>query len=214
MSEETEYHLPKDPARPHAPRFDWQTRYAEDHTPWDLGGPHPELVDWLAGPGADFARGRALVPGCGKGNDALCLARAGFTVDAVDIVDLCGPHFVEQLTELGGSFHVDNVLTMAPAEDERWDFAYEHTIFCAIDPDQRADFGAAMARCIRPGGHLLSFLFPTDKPLDAGGPPHRATPADLAAALGEAFELVEDAEVPPYEPERNWIERRLLFRRR
>ena len=32
--------------------------------------------------------------------------------------------------------------------------------------------------------------------------------------LDATFELVEDEEVPAYEPERNWKERRLLFRRR
>ncbi|MDF1801197.1 MAG: methyltransferase domain-containing protein [Planctomycetota bacterium] len=206
--------LPFDPENPHGPRFDWRTRYVEDHTPWDLGGPHPGLVAWLEGQGADLPRGRAFVPGCGKGHDALQLARHGYGVDAIDLVDLCGEHFVEQLEALGGSFHVDNVLTLDPAAvGGPWDLCYEHTIFCAIDPSQRPDFGAAMARCVKPGGHLVSFLFPTNKPLDAGGPPHRATPADLAEALGEAFELIEEAPTNAGELQRNWTERRVLFRR-
>jgi SAM-dependent methyltransferase len=210
-------HLPPDPSDPQAPRFDWRGRYAEDHTPWDLGGPHPELVEWLAGPGAGLERERVLVPGCGKGHDALHLARAGSVVDALDIVDLVGAHFAEELARHGGSFHVDNVLSLDPGADGAWggpwDLVYEHTIFCAIDLDQRADFGRAMARCVRPGGHLLSFLFPVDKPRSAGGPPFGATPADLLAVLGPDFELVEDVEVQPGTLERNWKERRVLCRR-
>ena len=210
-------HLPPDPADPHAPRFDWAKRYAEDHTPWDLGGTHPGLLDWLTGAGAEVPRATVLVPGCGKGHDAVHLARMGSAVDALDIVDLVAAHFAEELAAHGGSFHVSNVLTLDPAAPDAWggpwDLVYEHTIFCAIDLDQRAAFGAAMARCVRPGGHLVSFLFPVDKPRSEGGPPFAATPADLLAALGDAFELIEDVEVTAGVPDRNWAERRVLCRR-
>jgi len=205
------------PSDPHAPRFDWRARYEEDVTPWDLGGAHPGLVTWLAGPGADLARERVIVPGSGKGHDPVYFAEAGSAVDAVDIVDLCAAHCAERLAAHGGSFHVANFLGFDAARVAAlggpWDLLYEHTIFCAIDPEQRVAFGAAAAACVRPGGHLLSFLFPGDKPLEEGGPPFRATPADLAAALGAAFELVDDAEVLEIPAGRRWLERRLLFRR-
>lgn len=208
-----------DATDPLAPQFDWHARYAEDHTPWDLGGAHPGLASWLETGGKELASKKILVPGCGKGHDPLLFARAGFSVDAVDIVDLCAGHCAEQLAEAGGRFHVANFLAFDESNVEQhggpWDLLYEHTIFCALAPEQRAAFGAAAAASVRPGGHLLSLLFPTDKPREEGGPPFRATPEDLTRALGDAFELLEDIESPvPGAERRDWQERRLLFRRR
>lgn len=204
---------------PLAPRFDWRGKYAEDLTPWDLGGEHPGLAAWLLGEGAKFARGKAIVPGCGKGHDPLFLARAGLEVDAIDVVDLCAGHFAAELEKLGGRFQVTNFLAFDADNVEQhhgpWDLLFEHTIFCAIDPQQRQAFGAAAAASVRPGGHLISFLFPIDKPTEEGGPPHRATPDELCAALGEAFELIDSRDGPAGAPERrNWKERQLLFRRK
>jgi len=202
-----------------APQFDWRARYAEDNTPWDLGGAHAGLVEWLSAGGSDLARGKAVVPGCGKGHDPLFLARAGFDVDAIDIVDLCAGHCGELLAEAGGRFQVANFLGFDASNVASfggpWDLLYEHTIFCAISLEQRAAFGAAAAASVKSGGHLVSFLFPTNKPEEEGGPPFRATPEALCAALGDAFELLEDVEsVTPGAERRNWKERRLLFRRK
>lgn len=212
-------HLPADPANPLAMRFDWRARYADGTTPWDLGGAHPGLVNWLAGPGWELHLKSAVVPGCGKGSDVLCLAKAGMRVAAVDAVDLCGEHFADQLTELGGGFHVANFLKLdGPAVAELggpWQLLYEHTIFCAIDPEQRAAFGAAAAAAVAPGGYLLTLLFPINKPLADGGPPHRAEPEHMAAALGDNFELIEQAACNEHPPgRRQWNEQRMLFRRK
>ena len=206
-----------DSTDPLAPQFDWKARYAEDHTPWDLGAVHPGLEAWVAE--TSLARGKVVVPGCGKGHDPLFLARAGFEVDAIDIVDLCAGHCAEELAKFGGRFHVTNFLGFddetVVAHGGPWDLLYEHTIFCALAREQRPAFGAAAAASVKPGGHLVSFLFPIDKPFEEGGPPFRSTPEDLIAALGEAFELLEEAEGPVGAPERrNWKERRLLFRRK
>jgi methyl halide transferase len=216
--------LSTDPNDPLAPQYDWSARYAEAHTPWDLGGPHPGLVEWWEDnafdPDLDLDADTAIVPGCGKGHDVLHIARQGVTVTAIDIVDSCAEFFIEELTGRSGRFHVANFLKFGEADTDLaafggpWDFLFEHTIFCAIEPEQRAAFGRAAARCVRPGGYLLSFLFPIDKPLADGGPPHRAEPEQLIAALGEAFELVERGPSEVHEPgQRNWREERLLLRR-
>lgn len=218
-TEKDELHIPRDEANPMAPRFDWRTRYVDNATPWDLGGAHPGLVEWLAGGAAGLGLKTAVVPGCGKGSDVLHLANSGIQVAAIDVVDLCAPFFEPQLRELGGALHITNFLKLEATEigamGGPWDLLYEHTIFCAIDPDQRRAFGKAAALSVRPGGYLVSMLFPIDKPREAGGPPHRAEPTDLVAALGSAFELVEDIPIDPHEPgRRQWQEHRLLFRRR
>ncbi len=197
------------------PCFNWRGRYEEDHTPWDLGGAHPGLVDWMR---ENPANGRAaLVPGCGRGHDALALSQAGWRVDALDIVDLAGETLGDSYTQIGSRFLVTNALDFDPEGSlgqGAYDLVYEHTIFCAISHEQREIFGANLARCVKPGGLLLSLLFPTNKPSDEGGPPFRATPDELATALGESFELLEDEAWVPTSGGRRWAERRLVFLRR
>ncbi len=53
--------------------------------PWAGDGPHPFVVDWLEDPVATPPGGRAVVVGCGLGDDAAELARRGWRVTAFDI---------------------------------------------------------------------------------------------------------------------------------
>ena len=62
----------------------WRGRYEEGRTRWDLGGPS-EPVQALVR--RHFPpRGRVLIPGCGRGHEALFLAERGYAVTAVDYV--------------------------------------------------------------------------------------------------------------------------------
>jgi len=197
------------------PCFNWRGRYEEDHTPWDLGGEHPGLAEWVReNPGAGRS---ALVPGCGRGHDPLMLSESGWRVDALDLVDLAGERLGGDFTKNGSRFLVTNVLDFDPHGPEglgTYDLIFEHTIFCAISHDQRPLFARNMERCLKPGGVLISLLFPTNKPTEEGGPPFRATPAELTAELGDSFELLEDEPWTPTSGRRRWEERRLIFRRR
>jgi tellurite methyltransferase len=60
-------------------RDKWNQRYAEDS--YRKTNPVTLLEDWLP----KLPVGRALDVACGAGRNALFLARAGFTVDAIDI---------------------------------------------------------------------------------------------------------------------------------
>src|SRR5262245_37991695 len=65
------------------PRF-WESRYEAKDTGWDLGAAAPPIAELFARAGAPKPPGRAIVVGCGKGHDALHLAKLGFDVLAVD----------------------------------------------------------------------------------------------------------------------------------
>jgi SAM-dependent methyltransferase len=53
--------------------------------PWAALAPHPYVVDWLDAPVVAPPGRRALVVGCGLGDDAAVLARRGFEVTAIDV---------------------------------------------------------------------------------------------------------------------------------
>ncbi len=53
--------------------------------PWDRGGPHRMLVGWARERGISGTGHRALVVGCGLGDDAEYIAGLGFGTVAFDI---------------------------------------------------------------------------------------------------------------------------------
>jgi hypothetical protein len=69
-----------------------------------------------------------------------------------------------------------------------FDWVFEHTCFCAIDPALRADYVAAVHASLRPGGRLLAIFY-----LDPGndspdeGPPFESTLAELDRLFHSRF---------------------------
>ncbi|KAI0721207.1 hypothetical protein C8Q72DRAFT_756942, partial [Fomitopsis betulina] len=59
----------------------------QNATPWDAGQSQPPLKDLLASGEVDFPKsGRALVPGCGRGYDAILIATTlGLETTGLDI---------------------------------------------------------------------------------------------------------------------------------
>ena len=75
-------------------------------------------------------------------------------------------------------------------EEERFDAAYDCTFLCAIDPNKRKEWADVYARVIKPGGVLVSLVFPCGD--FEGGPPYALSPEivkNLLAPTGK-FEQV------------------------
>ena len=192
-------------------RAGWSARYASGQTPWDQGQPHPELVLRVERGELDAVPARrALVPGCGRGHDALFLADASFEVTAVDFAEGVADSLAPELARRGSRFVGADALAYS---DEPFGLVFEHTFFCALDPRRRPEWGALVRRSTLPGGLLAAIAFPADKPRELGGPPHGTTVDDYAQALGPAFRLVVDAPLERPVPTRDWAERWAVFER-
>lgn len=181
---------------------DWTLSYAADNIPWDLGRPHPELAARLAADpalGLDTIRD-AVVPGCGLGHDAVALAEAGWTVTALDFAD------VSPGLDPPSRFVRTDALTWS----EPADLWFDHTFFCAIPPDRREDWGATARRIVRPGGLLISLVFPACKTVNEG-PPWPMSTDDVATALGAEFDLLVEEEAAS--AGRPWESRWAMFGR-
>jgi SAM-dependent methyltransferase len=154
---------------------DWDAHYREGNMPWDKGAPAPPLVEWIENnPGR--LTGRGLVPGCGLGYDVRLLAAAG--AGAVTGLDL-SPTAIEmagEITPAGGEdYLVADLFSYADEHRGSFDWIWEHTLFCAIDPEERARYLSAVSTLLKPGGLLLAvfFLDPyDDEHQPGGGPPH------------------------------------------
>ena len=147
--------------------------------------------------------GRALVPGCGRGYALASLARAGFSrVVGLEISatarDACEAQLEKEEIPSGSDIAVEvaDFFEYDVEEGKRFDAAYDCTFLCAIDPNKRKEWADVYARVIKPGGLLVSLVFPCGD--FEGGPPYALSPEivkNLLAATGK-FKEVSLARVP------------------
>lgn len=189
---------------------DWESRYRSGDMPWEKGAAHPALIAFLK---SNPVHGRVLVPGCGLGHDVRALAA---TADEVVGIDLATSAVAGAKAHpaVGGERYLRADLFALPASLRgAFDVVFEHTCFCAIDPDRRADYVAAVASALRPGGCLLA-VFYLDPGLDPGesGPPFGVTREELDAHFGTQFKTVREWEPAATYPGREGRETCRLLR--
>jgi len=169
---------------------DWEDHYRRGETPWEKGAPSPGLVDYLA---SEPVRGRVLVPGCGMGHDVRALARTADEVVGLDIA----PSAVETaraFPKVGNErYELADLFALPASMQGAFDWVWEHTCFCAIQPAQRPAYVEAVAGALRPGGKLLAIFY-----LDPGndspdeGPPFEVSVAELDRLFLPRFTLVSE----------------------
>ncbi len=184
--------MPDNPPQPHDPRdLEWQRRYEQNDTPWDKGVPAPALVRYLK----DHAvSGRVLVPGCGRGHDARALAQQpDSTVVGLDLSPLALAEARQLATQAGIgaslSFVPGDLFQLEPEMENSFDWLFEHTCFCAIEPRLRPDYALTASWLLRPAGKIFA-IFYLDPGVEAG-PPFGVTREELALLFEPHFRLIE-----------------------
>ena len=169
---------------------DWEDRYRTGDMPWEKGAPHPALVDFLK---RSQVHGRVLVPGCGTGHDVRALAATADEVIGLDIAPSAIARAKAQPAVGGERYQSGDLFALPEKLRGVFDVVFEHTCFCAIDPSLRADYVAAVAGALKPGGHLLA-VFYLDPGLDPGetGPPFGVTREELDTFFSPRFTLVRE----------------------
>ncbi|MGB6219721.1 methyltransferase domain-containing protein [Haloferula sp.] len=168
---------------------DWDGRWRSQDTPWDKGAPAPPLVELLSTPHAEQIIGqRVLVPGCGSGHDVRELARSGAIATGLDISATAVARAQQIESIQGASFIAGSFFDW---ESDPFDAIWEHTCFCAIEPDERVRYARACGRLIRPGGYLTGvfYLEPWPPGETPSPPPYRSEKAEIIQLLEPEFVL-------------------------
>jgi cyclopropane fatty-acyl-phospholipid synthase-like methyltransferase len=187
----------------------WEGRYQAKDMPWEKGEPSPGLVDFLAAH-PELKRGTVCVPGCGSGHDARAWAQAGFEATGYDLAP-SAVRIAREWTAKAGLKAVMEQRDFLKDEPPRlFDWVFEHTLFCAIDPGARDDYARALLRWLKPGGDYLAvnYLIP-----DTDGPPFGTTREELMKRFSRHFELLAEW-VPRSYPNRTGLELMLWWRRK
>jgi methyl halide transferase len=188
----------------------WETRYQSGDMPWEKGAPSPGLVDFLAAR-PDLPRGTVGVPGCGTGHDVRTWAQAGFDAFGCDIAPSAIRLAMEKTKAAGltAQFQLADFLRDTPPV--QFDWLFEHTLFCAIQPAERDDYVRAVRRWLKPGGQYLAVNYLIIE--DAEGPPFPVTRDELSQRFSPHLELVADW-IPRSYPNRIGRERMFWWRHR
>jgi cyclopropane fatty-acyl-phospholipid synthase-like methyltransferase len=166
----------------------WENRYQTGDMPWEKGAPSPGLLDFLAA-NPDLKRGSVCVPGCGSGHDVREFAKAGFDAFGFDLAPSAIAIAKEKTKAAGLTAKFAPADFLRDVPPQKFDWLFEHTLFCAIQPSERDDYVRAVLKWLKPGGNYLVvnyFLTSSD------GPPFPTTRAEQLARFSPQFELLSD----------------------
>lgn len=177
--------------------------------PWEKGEPSPGLVDFIA-IHPELHRGTVLVPGCGTGHDARAWANAGYQVTGMDLAPSAIRLSRERTAAAGlkAEFRAGNFLEDEPFT--QFDWIFEHTLFCAINRDQRDDYVRALLRWLKPNGQYLAINYMI---CDQEGPPFGVAQPELMERFTPHFDL-KQGWVPRSYPNRTGLELMLWWQRK
>ena len=185
--------------------FEALYREAESGTavvPWADLAPNPHLLDfWRDHP--QKINGRALVVGCGLGDDAEQLATWGFQTTAFDISETAIRRARQRFPQSKVTYATANLLAPPPDWSQKFDFVFEAYTLQALPAHIRALAASNVAGFVAPAGHLLVVARARDASEPPGEMPWPLTRAEFSAftsaGLSElSFEdYIDDHETPP-----------------
>ncbi len=155
--------------------------------PWADGRPNPYLVEWIREVGLPVPGFRAVVVGCGLGDDAEFLAACGLAVTAFDLapsaVGWCRRRFPHTQVD----YSVADLLNPPVHWHRRFDLVFEAYTLQSLPPDMVRRAVTGTAGLLAPGGRLLVVTRARDESEPADGPPWPLSRAELRAFIDEGL---------------------------
>lgn len=191
--------------------MDWDQSYRKGEVFWDRGGPSPPMRQYLY---RHPIRGRALVPGCGRGHEVSLAVEHGLDAIGLDL----SPTGISQARalypQLAGCFLIGDLFQPAAELRDVFDVILEHTCLSGLHPTQRAAYRDGIDLTLRPGGLLIGVWY-INPDLDPGeeGPPFPLSLSDLTALFSDNYEIVADYVPDVAFPGREGRERMRVLRR-
>lgn len=161
--------------------------------PWDRGRPHPLLEIWARRRPRDGPGRRALVVGCGLGEDAEYLARLGFDTVAFDISPTAVRTARQRFPQSPVRYLAADLLDPPPEWREAFDLVYECFTVQALPVRLHPAATVQVGRMVAPGGTLVvvANIHQPGQPF----PPWPLTRDEVAAFAGDGLVTVSIEQV-------------------
>ncbi|MDX6315797.1 MAG: hypothetical protein QOF44_5261 [Streptomyces sp.] len=156
--------------------------HGEADVPWDRRAPHRLLVEWARARGLDGGGRRALVVGCGLGEDAEYVAGLGFDTVAFDIAPTAVRAARDRFPGSPVRYLTADLLDPPAEWRQAFDLVVESLTVQALPRALRPAATARVAGMVAPGGTLVVIAGARDEQDGrADGPPWPLTRADVEA---------------------------------
>ena len=165
-------------------REDWEKHYQSEDLGWDLGKVSPPFLSlWKE---QNLVPCNTIIPGCGRGHEAVFLAENGFRVTAVDYCNGAVNALRKSIADKGLECDIlhQDFFDLDSSHDSSYELMLEQTFFCAISPSQRKLYVETAHRILKFGGLLLGLFYETNA---EGGPPFNTTRSDILHHFCDRF---------------------------
>jgi SAM-dependent methyltransferase len=178
----------------------------QTRVPWDRGVPNRVLTAWadehdLRGDGR-----RAIVVGCGTGDDAEFIAARGFATTGFDISPTALRAARERYPDSPVTYTTADLFALPDGWLRAFDFVMESMTLQALPAQARGPAIAAVGQLVAPGGTLLVIARAREAADPDPGPPWALTRAEIDALGGSGLVPVriEDLREAGPPPARRW----------
>ena len=181
--------------------------------PWDHHAASPLLVEWSGSRARRGGGGRAIVVGCGLGDDAEHVASLGFETVAFDIAPTAIAGARRRFPHSVVEYVVADLLDLPAGWRGAFDLVVEHITVQALPEPVRGSAIAAVSSLVAPGGTLLVISGARSEGEPVDGPPWPLVRAEIEVFATGGVEAVSIDE-PAADPGRPWTRAwRAEFRR-
>lgn len=126
---------------------------SHENIPWARKDVNPLLQTYLDN--GEKHKGKALVIGCGLGDDANALDKAGYDVLAIDVSQTALDLAKERFLGSGIIFEKQDIFDMPKKYHENFDFVFESLTIQSLPRDYREKMIYAVANSVAKDGKLL-----------------------------------------------------------
>jgi len=152
-----------------------QNKNTHENIPWARQDVNPLLQTYL-----DVKKdhkGKALVIGCGLGDDAFALINAGYNTLAIDISQTALDIAQKRFEGAGINFEKQDIFDMPTKYFEHFDFVFEALTIQSLPREFRSKMIKAVADSVAKEGEIL--VVAHKKQLGDGGPPWPLTQVEI-----------------------------------